>query len=143
MWSNHGYAINNEFFSHNGLVQNMHTLTFILVALVAIEHFYILVLEMFMWTKPRTLKIFGIDPALAEQTKAMAANQGLYNGFLAAGLVFGLMHNNDAFAMQLQIFFLSCVIVAAIYGCLTVKKSIIFVQGLPAILALLSVLILG
>ncbi|MEP0072426.1 MAG: DUF1304 domain-containing protein [Marinomonas sp.] len=121
----------------------MHTLTFILVALVAVEHFYILILEMFMWTKPRTLKVFGIAPALAEQTKAMAANQGLYNGFLAAGLVFSLMHGNEAFAVQLQVFFLSCVVVAAIYGSLTVKKSIIFVQGLPAALALLSVLTLG
>lgn len=120
----------------------MHTLTFILVALVAIEHFYILILEMFMWTKPRTLKVFGMAPDLAEKTKAMAANQGLYNGFLAAGLMFGLVHHNEDFAMQLQLFFLLCVIVAAVFGSLTVKKSILLVQGLPALLALLSVLLL-
>lgn len=121
----------------------MHYLTIILVALVAVEHVYILILEMFMWTKPRTLTVFGIEAGLAEQTKHLAANQGLYNGFLAAGLLFGLLHSNDEFAQQLHIFFLSCVIVAAIYGSATVKKSIVVVQGLPAVLALLSVLILG
>ena len=121
----------------------MHYLTMALVGLVAFEHFYILILEMFLWTKPRTMKTFGIAPELAEQTKSMGANQGLYNGFLAAGLVFGLLHSDYAFAQQLQIFFLSCVIVAAVYGTFTVKKTIIFMQGLPAILALLSVLVLG
>lgn len=121
----------------------MHYLTLILVALVAVEHLYILILEMFMWTKPRTRKIFGMEAGLAEQTKNLAANQGLYNGFLAAGLLFGLLNSNYEFGQQLQIFFLSCVIVAAIYGSATVKKSIILVQGLPAVLALLSVLVLG
>jgi putative membrane protein len=121
----------------------MHYLTVFLVALVAVEHLYILILEMFMWTKPRTRKIFAMEEELAQKTTHMAANQGLYNGFLAAGLLFGLLNSNDEFAQQLQIFFLSCVIVAAIYGCVTVKKSIIFVQGLPAVLALLSVFVLG
>ena len=111
----------------------------ILVALVAIEHIYILVLEMFLWTKPRTQKIFGISQEDAEKTKALAANQGLYNGFLAAGLFWGLLHPNDIVGTQIQIFFLLCVIVAAIFGGLTAKKSIIIVQGLPALLALISV----
>jgi putative membrane protein len=121
----------------------MHCITIFLVALVAFEHLYILILEMFLWTKPRTRKIFAMEKELAEKTIHMAANQGLYNGFLAAGLVFGLLNSNYEFAQQLQIFFLSCVIIAAIYGCVTVKKSILFVQGLPAVLALLSVFILG
>ena len=115
----------------------MEILAKVLVALVAIEHIYILVLEMFLWTKPRTLKVFGLTAELAEKTKAMAANQGLYNGFLAAGLIWGLIHSNSAFGFQIQVFFLLCVIVAAIYGALTVKKTILFVQGLPALLALI------
>jgi len=119
----------------------METLAKVLVAIVAIEHIYILVLEMFLWTKPRTLKVFGLTAEFAEKTKAMAANQGLYNGFLAAGLLWGLFHSNLAFALQIQIFFLLCVIVAAIYGASTVKKSILLVQGLPAILALIVLII--
>ncbi|MEH6456080.1 MAG: DUF1304 domain-containing protein [Cocleimonas sp.] len=113
----------------------------ILVAFVAIEHIYILILEMFLWTKPRTRKIFGVTAELAEQTKAMAANQGLYNGFLAAGLIWGLLSNNLAIGLYLQIFFLGCVIIAAIFGALTVKKSILFVQGFPAIVALVVLII--
>jgi putative membrane protein len=118
----------------------MSTLSIILVSLVAVEHIYILIMEMFMWTKPRTLKVFGLEKSFAEETKAMAANQGLYNGFLAAGLLFGLFHSNAAFGLQLQVFFLSCVLVAAVFGSFTVKRSILFVQGVPALLALLSVL---
>jgi putative membrane protein len=108
----------------------------IFVALVAIEHIYILILEMFLWTKPRTLKIFGIKKEDAEKTKSLAANQGLYNGFLSAGLIWGLLHPNIIVGIQVQTFFLSCVLVAAIYGGITVKKTIIIVQGLPALLAL-------
>lgn len=119
----------------------MNTLAIILVALVAAEHIYILILEMFLWTKPRTLKVFGFSPELAAQTKAMAANQGLYNGFLALGLIWGLLHNNSAFGFQLQVFFLMCVIVAAVFGCFTVKKSILLIQGVPAIAALLILFI--
>jgi putative membrane protein len=120
----------------------MSTLSIILVSLVAVEHIYILIMEMFMWTKPRTLKVFGLENSFAEETKAMAANQGLYNGFLAAGLLFGLFHSNAAFGLQLQVFFLTCVLVAAVFGSFTVKRSILFVQGFPALLALLSVLFL-
>ena len=118
----------------------MNYITSLLVAIVAIEHFYILILEMFLWTKPRTLKVFGLTLAEAESTKRLAANQGLYNGFLAVGLVFGLLHPNPEFAFQLQLFFILCVVTAAVYGGFTVKKSILKVQGIPALLALLALI---
>lgn len=121
----------------------METLAKVLVALVAIEHIYILILEMFLWTKPRTIKVFGLTPEFAKKTKALAANQGLYNGFLAAGLFWGLSHNNLAVGFQLQVFFLLCIIIAAIYGSLTVNKSIILIQGLPAIVALMALMFGG
>jgi len=111
----------------------------VLVCLVALEHIYILVMEMFLWTKPRTLKVFGLTREFAESTTALAANQGLYNGFLAAGLVWGLLHPNNDFGLQLCVFFLLCILIAAIYGAMTVKKSILFIQGLPAFLAFFGV----
>lgn len=117
----------------------MSSLALGLVALVAIEHTYILVLEMFLWTKPRTQRIFGFSLEDAERTRVFAANQGLYNGFLSAGLFWGLFHPNPEFGEQIQLFFLSCVIVAAIYGCYSVKRSILFIQGLPALAAFLLV----
>ncbi|MBU2893507.1 DUF1304 domain-containing protein [Colwellia sp. D2M02] len=116
----------------------MEYLSTLLVAVVALEHFYILVLEMFLWTKPRTRKIFGIAPENVAITKKMAANQGLYNGFLAVGLLWSLLHPEPFFALQLKIFFLSCVLVAALYGGFSVKKNILLIQGLPALLALVS-----
>lgn len=119
----------------------MMMLSSILVALVALEHVYILVLEMFLWTTPRAQKSFGTTPQFARETKSLAANQGLYNGFLAAGLVWSLLHPNDTFGVQLQLFFLICVAVAAIYGGMTAKKSILVVQGLPAFIALLAVVL--
>ena len=109
-----------------------------LVAVVAVEHLYILVLEMFLWTSPRSLDAFGTTLELAEQTTAIAANQGLYNGFLAAGLIWGLVHPNARFGFQLKLFFLLCVIAAATFGALSVKPSIFIVQGVPALLALAS-----
>ena len=112
------------------------------VLLVAIEHIYILILEMFLWTKPRAKKVFGMSKAHAEATKVLAANQGLYNGFLAVGLFWGALHPNPEVGEQIQIFFLACVIVAALYGSFTAKKSILFVQGLPAFTALVLVLLL-
>ena len=118
----------------------MEYLATALVLLVAIEHVYILVLEMFLWTQPRTRKIFGISKEDVETTKVLAANQGLYNGFLAAGLIWGLVHSNAEFAVQIQVFFLACVMVAAAYGGITAKKSILIVQGLPATLAMIAVL---
>lgn len=107
-----------------------------LVLLVALEHVYILVLEMFLWTKPRTLKVFGITKEEAETSKVLAANQGLYNGFLAVGLFWGIGHPNQAFGIQVQTYFLLCVLVAALYGGFSVKRSILIVQGVPALLAL-------
>ena len=106
-----------------------------LVALVAIEHLYILVLEMFLWTKPAGLKAFALTAEFAEQSAALAANQGLYNGFLAAGLVWGLLRKADGF--PIQVFFLCCVITAGVFGALTAKPSIFFVQAVPALAALL------
>jgi putative membrane protein len=119
----------------------MGIITAILVAIVAIEHIYFLYLEMFLWTKPKGMKIFGNTPEKAEASKVLAANQGLYNGFLAAGLIWGLIHPTPAVGIQIQIFFLLCVIAAGIYGGLTAKRAIIVVQGLPALVALASVLI--
>lgn len=112
----------------------------ILVALVALEHVYILILEMYLWDKPRTRKVFGIAQKDVETLKVMAGNQGLYNGFLAAGIFWGLFHSNPDFGQQIQIFFLSCVVIAAIYGGYTVKKTIWLIQGLPALLGLVTVL---
>lgn len=119
----------------------MTTISVILTAVVAIEHVYILILEMFLWTTPRARKAFGTNQAFAESTKSLAANQGLYNGFLAAGLFWALFHSDAAVGHQLQLFFLGCVLVAAIYGGLTAKRSILLVQGLPALLALAAVLV--
>ena len=106
-----------------------------LVALVALEHIYILILEMFLWTTPTGRRAFGMKPEQAEATKVMAANQGLYNGFLAAGLLWGLATAQ----WNVVVFFLLCVIVAALYGAWSVNKRIFFVQGLPAIAALVAV----
>ena len=108
----------------------------ILVALVALLHVYILVLEMFLWTKPQGLRTFRNTPEKAETTRVLAANQGLYNGFLAAGLFWGLFTAQ----WNVVVFFLSCVIVAALYGAYSVNKRIFFVQGVPAIAALAAVL---
>mgnify|MGYP003730135317 CR=1 FL=1 len=109
---------------------------------MAVLHGYIMVLEMFLWTTPRGHKSFGLTPAFAEQTKTMAANQGLYNGFLAAGLAWGLAHPVPAVGRQIQLFFNGCIAVAGIYGGLTTNKKILFVQGLPGIVSV-GVLLLG
>lgn len=117
-------------------------LSSILVGIVALEHVYILILEMFLWTTPRAMRTFGTSKELAEASKSLAANQGLYNGFLAAGLVWGLFYPDTVFGRQIQLFFVICVVVAALYGALTANKSILLKQGLPAILALISLWIL-
>lgn len=109
----------------------------LVVALVAALHLYFLVLEMFLWTRPYGLKTFGNNPAKARETAVLAANQGLYNGFLAAGLVWGLWHPVPAFAFQIKTFFLLCVIAAGIYGAATVSRKILIMQAMPAALALL------
>ena len=121
----------------------METISKILVALVAIEHVYILYMEMFLWTTPNVRKNFGTTEAFANESKVLAANQGLYNGFLAAGLAWGVVHPNPIFGHQIMEFFLVCVIIAAIYGGVTAKRSILYVQGLPALIALIAVLIAG
>jgi putative membrane protein len=115
----------------------MHVVAQILVGLVAVIHAYILVLEMFLWRTDRVRATFGTTPEFAEQSAALAANQGLYNGFLAAGLVYGLIADSLAF----QVFFLVCVIVAGIYGTLTATRKILYVQVLPGAVALLLVLL--
>jgi putative membrane protein len=105
-------------------------------ALVAIEHVYILVLEMFFWNKPLGLKTFNLTQEFADASTVLAANQGLYNGFLAAGLFFGLFTNNRTF----KIFFLACVVVAGVFGGFTAVPKIFLTQALPAAIALALVL---
>ena len=109
-----------------------------IITVVALLHIYFLVLEMFLWTKFRTRKTFGTTEKFAEESKVLAANQGLYNGFLAAGLEWALLENDWHFSFHLKIFFLCCIIVAGIYGAISTKnKKLFFVQGLPALLALI------
>jgi putative membrane protein len=104
---------------------------------VAALHVYFLVLEMFLWTKPLGLKTFRNTIEKATESAVLAANQGLYNGFLAAGLLWGLIHPNPGFAFQIKAFFLLCVIVAGAYGAATVSRRILYVQAAPAALALI------
>ena len=110
----------------------MSVIAAVLVVLVAVLHAWFLVLEMFLWTRPAGLKTFRNTPEKAETTRVLAANQGLYNGFLAAGLFYAIATGSREFAL----FFLACVLVAALYGAYSVNKRIFFVQGLPAIAAL-------
>ncbi|MEO6361931.1 MAG: DUF1304 domain-containing protein [Caldimonas sp.] len=113
----------------------------LLVALVALLHVWFLVLEMFLWDKPLGLKTFRQTPEQAAITKVLAANQGLYNGFLAAGLAWGL--SLGASGMAVKLFFLGCVVVAGAYGAATVGKKILFIQAAPAALAMALVLAAG
>lgn len=106
----------------------------IVIALMALLHVYFLILEMFLWDKPLGMKTFRLTPERARDTKVLAANQGLYNGFLAAGLVWGLWQG--AFGFQIKLFFLGCVLAAGVFGALTVNRRILFVQGLPAALGI-------
>ena len=111
-------------------------LTIILVALVAFEHLYFLILEMFFWAKPKGIKAFRLkSKQFAQDTKVLAANQGLYNGFLAAGLTFSIIEND----IKIAIFFLICVTIAGIYGSYSTKQiKLFYIQAIPAILALIS-----
>ena len=109
----------------------------IVVALVALLHVYILVLEMFLWEKPAGLRAFRQTPASAAATKVLAANQGLYNGFLAAGLCWGLLAHTAA--NEIKVFFLVCVFVAGLYGAMTASRKILFIQSAPALLGLVLV----
>ena len=112
-----------------------------LVGLIAVLHIGFLYLEMFLWNTPKGHKIFKLDPTFAEQSAALASNQGLYNGFLAAGLIWSLMTPNTAFGFQLKLFFAACVFVAGLYGWMTVSKTILFAQALPAGALLLLLLL--
>ena len=108
-----------------------------LVALVAALHVYFLVLEMFLWTRPLGLKTFRNSIEKATESAVLAANQGLYNGFLAAGLAWGLVQGTPAFAFQIKTFFLLCVMTAGVYGAVTVSRRILYVQAAPAAVALI------
>lgn len=111
----------------------------IVVGLIALLHVYILVLEMFLWDKPAGLRAFGQTQEAATATKVLAANQGLYNGFLAAGLFWGL--SLGAGGLGVKVFFLVCVLVAGLYGAATASRKILFVQAVPATIGLLLVLL--
>jgi len=110
----------------------MNLVAIALTVLVALLHVYFLVLEMFLWTRPLGLKTFRNTPERAQTTRVLAANQGLYNGFLAAGLVYGVATGSREFCL----FFLACVVVAGVFGAATFNKRIFFVQALPAIIAI-------
>jgi putative membrane protein len=114
----------------------MAGLTTAIIVFVIVFHLWAMVLEMFLWTKPLGRKTFGLSKEDAESSKTLAANQGLYNGFLAAGLVLSFLVQNPDTAFTLQVFFLSCVALAGLYGGITAKMSILFMQGLPAMIAL-------
>ena len=107
----------------------------VLVALVALLHLFFMYMEMFLWTKPYGRRVFGLSKEMAEGSAKLAANQGLYNGFLAGGLVWGL----GAREARIMLFFLGCVIVAGVFGAITVKRSILWVQALPGVLAAIAV----
>ncbi|WNM33106.1 DUF1304 domain-containing protein [Streptomyces sp. Li-HN-5-11] len=118
----------------------METIATVLVALVAALHGYILVMEMFLWQKKQGRQFHGFDREMARATAPMAANQGLYNGFIAAGLVWGLVAP-DPTGFAAQVFFLSCVVVAGVFGAATANVRILFAQALPGALALAAALI--
>ncbi|MGW6013511.1 DUF1304 domain-containing protein [Streptomyces sp. NPDC055210] len=118
----------------------MQTLANVLVGLVAVLHVYILVLEMFLWERKPGRGLHGFDAEMARATAPLAANQGLYNGFLAAGLIWGLIAD-DPTGFAAQVFFLVCVVVAGLYGAATANRRILFAQALPGALALAAVLV--
>jgi putative membrane protein len=113
----------------------MNNLSNILVALVALLHVGFLALEMFFWDHPIGRKRFGLTPEFSKASASLAANQGLYNGFLAAGLIWGLI----AGEASIKIFFLVCVVIAGVYGAITARRSILYIQALPGLIALLAV----
>jgi putative membrane protein len=117
----------------------MSTVANIVVGLIAVLHVYILVLEMFLWDKPAGRRAFGLTREAAASSKVLAANQGLYNGFLAAGLFWGLSLGTEG--TSVKVFFLGCVLVAGLYGAATVGRKILFIQAIPAALGLALVLL--
>ncbi len=114
----------------------MRTLADVLVFVVALEHIWFMVLEMFLWTKPLGLRTFAMSAEEARASAALAANQGLYNGFLAAGLLWGLWAAPPPLAVPIKLFFLGCVVVAGLFGAATVSRTILVIQALPAAIAL-------
>ena len=108
-----------------------------MIALVAMLHLYFMVLEMFFWEKPLGMRTFGIKPEFAKASRTLAANQGLYNGFLAAGLTWGLFMGMSG--NPIKIFFLICIVIAGVFGALTANRKILFIQALPALTALLFI----
>ncbi|MES2268591.1 MAG: DUF1304 domain-containing protein [Bacteroidota bacterium] len=119
----------------------MKSLAQILIALVAVEHIYILWIEMFAWTTKGKATFKSLPPSLFEQTKTLAANQGLYNGFLSAGLIWSLLISDPLWSKNVALFFLCCVITAGLYGGITAGRSILIKQALPAAIALVAVLL--
>lgn len=117
----------------------MTLITTILILFVAILHIFFMILEMFLWDKPAGLRAFGQTREQAAASKTLAANQGLYNGFLAAGLLWGLYLGDAGFDFKL--FFLLCVVIAGLYGGLTVNKKILYIQALPALIALIILIV--
>lgn len=120
----------------------MQTVANVLVGLVAALHAYIMVLEMFLWERRPGRELSGFDAEMARASAPLAANQGLYNGFLAAGLAWGLIAA-DPTGYRVQVFFLSCVVIAGVYGAATANRRILFAQALPGALALTAVLVAG
>jgi putative membrane protein len=116
----------------------MAAITSVLIGLVAALHLYFLTLEMFLWDTPYGRRVFGSTPEFSKASKTLASNQGLYNGFLAAGLIWSLL-DPHSHAFELKVFFLTCVVVAGIYGGLTASRKILFVQALPGAVALVAV----
>ena len=119
----------------------MSTLAYVFIGFIALLHVYILILEMFWWNTPKGQKAFKLTPEFTAQTQALAANQGLYNGFLAAGLFWSLLHPNPIFAKQVALFFLCCIAIAGVYGALTAAKKILYIQTVPAALGIAAVLL--
>ncbi|HEX6851173.1 MAG TPA: DUF1304 domain-containing protein [Candidatus Polarisedimenticolaceae bacterium] len=114
----------------------MNALLTVLCVFIALQHVAFLVLEMFLWTRPAGMKVFRTTPEFAKQSAALAANQGLYNGFLAAGLLWGAFHPAPDQALEIKVFFLACVVVAGIFGAATVSRRIFWVQAVPALVGL-------
>ncbi len=120
----------------------MDIISKILIATGALEHLYILYMEMFAWETLGRKTFKSLPAELFKPTKGLAANQGLYNGFLSAGLIWSLLISDQLWAKNISVFFLACVVVAGVFGALTASRKFFFVQALPAIIALISVLIL-
>jgi putative membrane protein len=119
----------------------MQIISTIAVALIALLHVYIMILEMFLWNTPKGRKVFGLSPEFAAASKVLAANQGLYNGFLAAGLIWGLILGPAGYSIKM--FFLACIVVAGIFGALTSSKKILYVQAVPGLIALILLVLSG